>query len=204
MRLSCTLHPAVHVTAGFFFVFLSQFCEGRVLVLLASGLLLVALKTALGHWLRVMRRLRFVALTILVLFAWQTPGTFLLPALESLSPTRDGLILAIVPLLRLLSVASVVAILKECLSPDAWVSSLYAISRPLGIFGVSREKLAIRLRLVLDHAEEQRLNWRTLLQEAPGSGVETSALSCEVSCLSSLDRVCISLILLLAVAVGVW
>lgn len=204
MRLFCTLHPAVHVTAGFFFVFLSQFCEGWSLAFLASGLLLVALKMAQGHWLRVMRRLRFVALAILVLFAWQTPGTLVLPVLENFSPTRDGLVLSMVPLLRLLSVASVVAILKECLSPDAWVSSLYAISRPLGAFGVSREKLAIRLRLVLDHVEEQRLDWRALLNEAPNSGVGASDMSCEVSCLSSLDRVCIGLILLLAVAVGVW
>ncbi|WP_157288318.1 hypothetical protein [Uliginosibacterium gangwonense] len=167
-------------------------------------LCLAALAWAYRHWLKVLRRLKFVALAICTLFAWQTPGIQVIPALQAFSPTYDGLMLALPPLLRLMSVAAVVALLKEQLNPDAWVGSLYALSWPFKYLGLAREKLAIRLRLVLDYVEENDLDWRGLLHSASGSSEEAVIVQCEIYPMSSVDRIWVAGFLLMIIGVGMW
>ena len=202
--VSCLkLHPAVLVTAGFFFICLSQFSEGLALDVLASGLSLIASIVALGHFLKILRRLRFVALAILVVYAWQTPGTSIWPALEAFSPTRDGLILALTPLLRLLCVAAAVAMLRATLSPEAWVSSLYTLSRPLKNLGFPCDRLAVRLRLVLEYTEDRNMDWRALLRDASSAWNESN-FRFEIRALSGLERLYIGLFILLTALVVLW
>jgi len=167
-------------------------------------LCLAALVWARKHWFKVLRRLKFVALAICILFAWQTPGIQVFPALQAFSPTYDGMLLALPPLLRLMSVAAVVAVLKERLGADAWVGSLYVLSWPFQFLGLAREKLAIRLRLVLDYVEEHDLDWRALLHSASGAPPQAVMAHCEIHPMSGLDRAWVSTFLLLAIVVGVW
>lgn len=197
-------HPAVFVTAGFFFIYIVQILEAWPLAVLSGLLSIFALLDARQHWFKVLRRLKFVALAICILFAWQTPGVQILPALGTFSPTYDGLNLAVAPILRLISIAAVVAILKTYLSTDAWVGSLYVLSWPLGMFGLSRERLAMRLRLVLDYVEDTRLNWRALLQTAPDAPVAAHEIQCQVEMMSVLDRCIITTFFLVALGVSVW
>lgn len=190
--------------AGFFFIYLVQVSEAWPLFIVTLVLCLAALVWARKHWLKVLRRLKFVALAICILFAWQTPGIQVVPALQAFSPTYDGMLLALPPLLRLMSVAAVVAVLKERLGADAWVGSLYVLSWPLQWLGLAREKLAIRLRLVLDYVEENDLDWRALLHSASGPAREAVMVQCEIHPMSDLDRAWVAGFLLLAIGVGVW
>ena len=197
-------HPAVLVTAGFFFVFLSQLTEPPYLYGLAGIGVILAFWRARQHYLKVLRRLRYVAMAIVVLFAWQTPGIQVLPGLEALSPTYDGFRLAVSPLLRLLTVAAVVACLQEALSLDQWVSSLYLLAKPLALLGLPRERLAIRLRLVLEYVEESTLDWRDFLRGRGPSEVSVVTVSCQLMRASVLDLVLIVLICLVAFGLCVW
>ena len=160
------IHPVVLVTAGFFLILLLQCVSPVQLGIGASLAILAALIWARADWLRVVRRLRFIFLALLVLYAWQTPGTLMAPALAGFSPTWDGLRAVLEPGWRLLAVASVVALLLRGLSTEDWVSSLYVLALPFRICGLSPERFAVRLRLVLDYVGRRDLDWRHCLEAA--------------------------------------
>lgn len=203
-KLLLQRHPAVLVTAGFFFIYITQLVEGAWLYSFASGVSIFAVLFARQHLLKVLHRLKYVALAIVVLFAWQTPGIQAVPVLQSLSPTIDGFRLAVVPLLRLLSVAAVVASLKEGLKPDQWVNSLYVLAWPFAYFGLSRERLAIRLRLVLDYVEDEDLHWRSLIKNPIPVGKFEERVTCALTPISAVDLFLIVLIVVVAVGVSGW
>jgi len=204
VKLLTERHPAVLVTAGFFFIYTAQLLDGWSLGLITAGVSVVALCFARAHWFRVLRRLRYVALAICVLFAWQTPGIQIFPWLQAFSPTYDGFRLALTPLLRLVSVAAVVACLTERLSPDQWVSSFHVLAWPFELFGLSRERLAIRLRLVLDYVEESVLDWRSLLANAPVANDSGQISSCVLQAAGWMDTCLVVLIVLSAIGIGAW
>lgn len=137
----------------------------------AIGALVVvlALMLARARCLRLLRRVRFLLLAILVLFAWFTPGEALLMDLPRVSPSREGLLLALDHAARLLTVVAAVAVLLERLPVARLVGGLYALCRPFGVLGLSAERLAVRLMLILRHVETSdraRLrDWRHWLDE---------------------------------------
>jgi len=160
------IHPAVFVTAGFFLIILLQTLPATYLPWWAAVVVLAAWVSARADWLRIVRRLRFIFLALLILFAWQTPGTMIWPALGAFSPTWDGLRGMMEPALRLLAIVSVVALMLRHLSIENWVNSLYVLVFPLQALGLDPQRFAVRLRLVLDYVERRDLNWRNCLDAA--------------------------------------
>lgn len=160
------VHPAVFVTAGFFLIVRLQSISPAVLPWWAGVVVMLSVVGGAQVWLRIVRRMRYIFLALLILFAWQTPGILMIPGLGAFSPTWDGVRAALDPLLRLLAVVSVVALMLRYLSIEAWVNSLYVLLRPLCVLGFSPERFAVRLRLVLDYVEQRNLNWRHCLDAA--------------------------------------
>jgi hypothetical protein len=159
------IHPAVFVTAGFFCLLGIQAVRGSTLDWGAAAMLIFALAFANEKLRLVIRRLKYIMLAVTVLFAWQTPGILVVPALEAFSPTYDGFRAAIEPLMRLFATAAVVAVMLSRFSANQWVNSLYVLVSPLKNFGVSPDRFAVRLRLVLDHLEREELDWRRCLDD---------------------------------------
>lgn len=154
----------------------------------------LALLLARERSLRLLRRIRFLLLAILVLFAWFTPGEALLMDLPRVSPTREGLRLALDHAARLLTVVAAVAVLLERLPVSRLVGGLYALSRPFGVIGLSAERLAVRLMLILRHVETRDRaglrHWRHWLGEGQGEP-ETEILYLERERIGGFDVVLI-------------
>ena len=194
------IHPAVLVTAGFFCIALIQVLQS---VWLALGVLVcVAGATSLA-WIKfqtVIRRLRFIVIAIVLLFAWQTPGTLVFPVLQGWSPTYDGLRLALEPLGRLLASVGVVSIMLARVGVGDWMSSLYVMASPLRVLGFAPERFAVRLRLVLEYVESRELNWKTCVAAASAVDVVGAGEQWQVSVLRRSDS---ALLVLLLLAFGV-
>ena len=133
----------------------------------AAGLCALA-----GWWfapsrsLKLLRRVRFLILAILALFAGFTPGEALFSALPELSPSREGLMLAAEHVGRLVAVVLCVALLLEGLPVSRLVGGLHALLRPLGWLGLPTERLAVRLMLVLRYVESApAAAWRDWLED---------------------------------------
>jgi energy-coupling factor transporter transmembrane protein EcfT len=99
--------------------------------------------------MRLIKRIRFLLLAIIVLFAGFTPGEAILIDWPQLSPSREGVRLAIEHAARVLAVVFCVAILMERLSAQRLVGALYALLRPFESIGFPAGRVAVRTLLVL-------------------------------------------------------
>jgi energy-coupling factor transporter transmembrane protein EcfT len=170
------MHPGSALFLWMALVVLLQALSGLPLWIISALWLGIAGQTSLPTLRRLLRRIRFLLLAILILFAWMTPGQAFFPLWTFLGPTREGLLLAVDHGLRLVGVVALVALLLGRGGRDFVVSGLYALMAPCALIGLSRDRLAVRLLLVLRHAENPPAGgWRHWLDpELPGE--EASAL----------------------------
>ncbi len=149
-----------------------------LLQLLPDNMLAPAVAMCLGlglgfaraRTLRLLRRVRILLGAIFVLFAWFTPGEALLLDWPRLGPSREGSLLALAHAGRLMAVVCAVALLLERLSVERLVSGLYTLARPLRLLGLSAERLALRLLLVLRYVDASPRgssagHWKDWLQD---------------------------------------
>lgn len=115
--------------------------------------LVLALLAARARAVRLLRRVRVLLGAIVLLFAWFTPGEAVLLDWPVLSPTREGLVQALEHGGRLIAVVCWVALLLERLPTERLVSGLYALVRPCRMLGLSAERIALRLLLVLRYVD---------------------------------------------------
>ncbi|MDR2925595.1 MAG: energy-coupling factor transporter transmembrane protein EcfT [Azoarcus sp.] len=132
-------------------VFMQQ-AEGWVLAVSLVLSLSVALVCARTYCLRLLVRVRVLLLAIFVLFALFTPGEVVFPDGLRISPSKEGLLLALTHASRLLALVCWVAVLLGRMPTERLVSGLYALFRPCAVFGLSAERAALRLLLVLRYA----------------------------------------------------
>lgn len=167
-----TLHPAVRLLLWVASVVVLQSLSGNPLRLALAALALCALLTAARRSARLVKRARWLLLALLALFAWSTPGRLLWPQAGWVSPTAEGLALALDHCARLLGLLALVALLLEHTTRQSLLAGLYTLLKPLPLFGLDRTRAAIRLGLVLRYSDEPlpRSQWRAWLRAEHGSG----------------------------------
>lgn len=177
------LHPTVQILLWILLVLLAQ--RWQPSVLLAACLLssTVALWLDSAHFLRLLRRTRWIAFSLLLIYAWATPGKALFNELGSLSPTWEGLLDGALQLGRLLCALAGLAVLLATLTQERLIGGLYALAYPLRMFGLSRERFAVRLALTLEYAEttmhDTAKDWRGAIAQAMKAG-ETGTAQIEL------------------------
>jgi energy-coupling factor transporter transmembrane protein EcfT len=163
-------HPAVQILIWVLLALLAQRLQSLPLLALSAILFLLALKLCAAQLLRLLRRTRWILFSLLLIYAYTTPGTALWSQLGIVSPTREGLLDGLLQLGRLLSVLSGLAILLELLPQVQLISGLYTLAYPLRWFGLSRERIAVRLALTLEYAEsamsDTAKDWRATISNA--------------------------------------
>lgn len=121
--------------------------------------MLLAAVVARQRLARLLQRARWLVLALALIFCWATPGVYLLPALGWLSPTLDGAALGATHVARLLVVVALLAVLLETTSVEELVAGLFGLLRPIASLGCDRERIAVRLMLVLQYVE-RRQTWK--------------------------------------------
>lgn len=163
-------HPAVQIVIWMLLALLAQGMPPRALLLLCATLLGIAMKLSAPLLLSLLRRTRWILLTLLLIYAYTTPGAALWGQLGVVSPTREGVVDGALQLGRLLSVLSALAILLALLPQAQLISGLYTLGYPLRWLGLSRERIAVRLALTLQYAEaamrDTAADWRSTIREA--------------------------------------
>jgi energy-coupling factor transport system permease protein len=163
-------HPAAQILVWVMFALLAQHLQAPALLVLCAVLFGIALKLSAKQLLGLLRRTRWILFSLLLIYAYTTPGVALWAQLGMASPTREGLLDGLLQLGRLLCVLSALAILLELLSQTQLISGLYSLAYPLRWFGLSRERIAVRLALTLEYAEsamsETASDWKTSISKA--------------------------------------
>ena len=150
-------HPATQIIVWCFLVAAMQALPLGLLLATAGLTLLCALMISGKKFIQLFRRTRWIMLSLLLVFAYSTPGQPMLDGLGMFSPSREGLTDGVLQLARLLAALAGLAILLDRLHRQQLIAGLYTLLAPLRLIGVSRERAAVRLALTLQYAEAAML-----------------------------------------------
>ncbi len=187
------LHPASLILLGFAALLAAARHEGLVLALGCLGLTLVALIVAASHMHLLLRRSRWLLLTMLLMFGWLTPGT---PLASIPGASQEGLLLAAENLARLLIALSTVALLLNVLRPPELVAGIRSLLAPLAWLNISRDRIAVRLALTLNEVESPNAG------DGGGSGCMATSLALPASVPGAADLALGALAA--ALVIGAW
>ncbi|MEI7843406.1 MAG: hypothetical protein WCI39_10275 [Gallionellaceae bacterium] len=147
-----------------------QKLSALVLSVVTVALLLLAYQLHDQRLFKLLRRTRWIFLSLFVIYAFLTPGVPLWSLSNTPSPTIDGLEDGLMQLGRLLSVLAGLSILLTLLSREQLIGGIYSLIYPLRFFGISREKIAVRLALTLHYAEtamrDTAVDWQGAIRNA--------------------------------------
>jgi len=157
-------HPAVQIYIWVCLTLLAPMLDTLALILLAGMMTVFAMNLCPKRFSLLLRRTRWILISVFLIYAYTSPGDALWPQLGWLSPVAEGFADGLLQLLRLLAVLAGVSILLSLLAQAQLIAGLYILSRPLSYLGFSRERVAVRLALTLRYAEgaiqETASNWR--------------------------------------------
>lgn len=208
------LHPASLILIWLAFAFCVPWLRP---VELSAIVFLFSLPLLLRHstqYLKLLRRSRWLLISLVLVYAFVTPGVAAISVLGAYSPSREGLLSGGIQALRLISLLAALALLMAKTSRDRILAGLYFLLRPLALIGVDVDRVAARIWLTLHYAEspgqgEQRRSgeWRERLHAAlHGSGHEMTSIQLEIGRFSRPDYaalLCSALALGLLLARGV-
>ncbi|HUW26323.1 MAG TPA: hypothetical protein VMW07_07325 [Gallionella sp.] len=165
-------HPAAQILAWCLLIVAIQALT-PILLLVAAGLVfLCAFLISRHKFIQLLHRTRWIMLSLLLIYAYSTPGQPLLDMLGVFSPSREGMIDGVSQLTHLLAALAGLAILLERLHRQQLIAGLYTLFVPLQWLGLSRERLAVRLALTLHYAEAAMLRKSGRWQDALDSLLE--------------------------------
>jgi hypothetical protein len=144
-------------------VLLVQFLDWPLLVLMSACTLGAALVLCRSRMTLLIRRSRWLLLTVSLLFAWGTPGLIAPDPLGKVGVTIEGLWLAAEHDLRLLLLLASVALVQQVLGESGFMAAIYSLCAPLP--EKWRERVVVRLFLVMQYAQSDHLCWRDYLAE---------------------------------------
>lgn len=195
------LHPATRLLMWFSFALFLPWLTATALAL--SSLVLLPFLLAGHHspFIRLLRRTRWLLLSIFLLYALATPGDSLLPSLGAFSPTREGLQTGTLQAWRLAILLAGLALLLAATPGKELLSGIYYLIRPLAALGVASDRIAARIWLTLYYAEQtlhlKPREWRDKLAHAlnPEEPAATHMVRFELAPSSLRDWLALTLLL---------
>lgn len=165
------IHPATKILLWLGFALAVQRLDFAMLALL-SGLvifLLARLDGVVEAWVMV-RRARWLLLSLSLIYAFATPGDPVFPGWGAFSPSLQGLRDGALQAWRLSLLLVALALLLQSCSRESLLSGLYVLMRPFRVMGLNPERIAVRLWLTLHYAQQQTgqkmQDWRDELRHA--------------------------------------
>jgi len=160
-----------------------QMAHWRGLGVMSLVILLALLHLGTFSALKLLKRARWLFLSILLIYAFATPGEYVAGFPDAFAPTYEGIKSGLMQALRLAVMLGALSLVLATSSREQFMSGIYVLLRPFRILGISPERFSARLWLTLHYAEtmpkgiikhlkQQGWNLEELLnaeQEAPES-----------------------------------
>lgn len=199
-----SFHPTIWVALAVFAGAIVSGLSSFSLLVVSLVLNLAAVFLVRQSFFRLVRRTRWLLLSVLMLFTWGTPGEYVQGPLSFLWLTYDGLAAAGEHGLRLLALLALVTLLTEGLTAPRMAAGFASLLAPLRWLGLDTDRAARRLMLVLALVEQApaQAGWRFWLLDPPDDLASVPVLSVQPAPLHPRDG--IALVVLVGAACLWW
>lgn len=210
---SAFLHPASQILIWLAFAFSVPWLRPVELIMITGSLSLLLMLRHPYQYLKVIRRSRWLLISLMLVYGFATPGELEIPAFGTYGPTREGLLAGGMQVLRLIAVLASLTLLLVSTSRDRTLAGLYVLLLPFKCLGLDVDRFAARTWLTLnyvdnaEHAEPKHIErWRDSLQGAMRcTDNETRTIRLETGSFFCVDYVavaCAGLVMVLLLARG--
>ncbi|MFA6013485.1 MAG: hypothetical protein WC742_00330 [Gallionellaceae bacterium] len=169
-------HPATQIVIWMVLAVIVQTLSAITLTGITILLMLIAYRLHDRRFFTLLRRSRWILFSLLLVYSFATPGQALWELPYVPQATLEGLLDGALQLGRLVSMLAGLSILLTLLPKEHLIGGLYVLAYPLGVLGISRERIAVRLALTLHYAEsamrDTASDWKLAIENAlqPGAG----------------------------------
>ncbi len=164
------LHPASRILMWLFFALFLPWLHLTALSTITLLQLPLLLTLGRSSFIKQLRRMRWLLLSIFLIYALATPGENLVEVLGVFSPTREGVGAGAMQAWRLGLLLAGLALLLAATPGKQLLSGMYTLLQPWGWLGATRDRIAARIWLTLYYAEQaihlKPGAWRDKLRQA--------------------------------------
>lgn len=148
------MHPTLRIFAFILLAVALQFMNMLCLATIGCVVLVVALIRYPLPLRKMLHRSRWLLLTMTLLYAFTTPGEYVVAWPFAPAPTYEGLQMGAHQAGRLIAMLAGLVLLLESTTRDSLMAGIYPAMQPLRLLGLSPERLTARLWLTMHYIEE--------------------------------------------------
>lgn len=148
------LHPSTKVILVIVLAIAVQALQPHVLIFLGLALMLLMMQFHAVVFWRMLRRTRWLLVTLILVFAFTTPGEYLPNWPFEIGPTYEGLWSGAVQAGRLTVMLAGLSVLLTTTDRENLIAGLLTLLHPLKYLKLPSERFAARLWLTLHYVEQ--------------------------------------------------
>ncbi len=157
------MHPFVKIACFFFLLLLLPFLSGAYLALVCAFISLLAVSLNRRHFSRLIKRMRWLFISLLLVYGYATPGEYLALLPLDFSPSYEGLALGLAQIAKLLIAVAALSVLFASSPKTQLMAGLGTLLAPLKILGLDVDRFTTRLLLTLHYVEQMAVSTRLKL-----------------------------------------
>ena len=148
------MHPFVKIACFFFLLLLPQYLSASSIAVLCGLICLLAAVLNLPHFSQLIKRMRWLFLSLLLVYAYATPGEYLAFLPLNVAPSFEGLHLGLMQIAKLLIAVASLSALFASASKSQLMAGLWTMLSPLRLVGLNVERFTVRMLLTLHYVEQ--------------------------------------------------
>ena len=148
------MHPFVKIACFFFLLLLLQYLSASSIAVLCGLICLLAAVLNLPHFSQLIKRMRWLFVSLLLVYGYATPGEYLAFLPLNVAPSYEGLHLGLMQIAKLLIAVASLSALFASASKSQLMAGLWTLLSPLRLVGLNVERFTVRMLLTLHYVEQ--------------------------------------------------
>jgi energy-coupling factor transporter transmembrane protein EcfT len=148
------LHPSIKILSVIILAIAVNAAGFLALLIIAVALAALLIRYRGRIFWTMLRRIRWILLSLLLIFAFTTPGEYIIQWPWSWAPTYEGLNAGFMQFARLCIMLAGLSLLLATSVREDLIVGFYLLLKPLHRLGLNAERFAARLWLTLHYVEQ--------------------------------------------------
>jgi len=147
------MHPLVRILGLISFAIVLQLVKWQILLIMGAGLAVLLIWRGAAIYVSMLRRSRWLMLSILLIYAFATPGEYVAALPDWVAPTHEGLTAGVTQMGRLAVMLAALSLLLATSRREEIMAGIYLLLQPLRLIGFEPARFSARLWLTLHYVE---------------------------------------------------